>query len=424
MKKRVVKVVFVSTLTFFASSILLGAYGQGSSQWIRQFGTSSSDYANSITVDGQGNSWVAGHTYGALPGQASTGKQDAFVRKYDANGNELWTRQFGTSEIDYANSIAVDGTGNISVAGYTEGSFPGQASSGENDAFVGHYDANGNELWTRQFGTSGNDFAFSTAVDERGNIYVAGSIDGTLPGQASTGKQDAFVRKYDPNGNELWTRQFGTGSLDRAHSITVDGRGNIWVAGYTEGTLGQASAGDRDAFVRKYDPNGNELWTRQFGTSNSDEANSIAVDDMGSVWVAGDTDGTFPGQSSVGQYDAFVRKYDANGNELWTRQFGTSDLEQVNSIAHESGSIWVAGFTMGSLPSQSWSGSADAFVRLYEPNGNELWTYQFGSRDDDRALSIAVDGRGNVWVAGFTNEVLPGQSSAGSYDAFVFKYGR
>ncbi len=367
MKKRVVKVVFVSTLTFFASSILLGAYGQGSSQWIRQFGTSSSDYANSITVDGQGNSWVAGHTYGALPGQASTGKQDAFVRKYDANGNELWTRQFGTSEIDYANSIAVDRTGNISVAGYTEGSFPGQASSGENDAFVGHYDANGNELWTRQFGTSGNDFAFSTAVDERGNIYVAGSIDGTLPGQASTGKQDAFVRKYDPNGNELWTRQFGTGSLDRAHSITVDGRGNIWVAGYTEGTLGQASAGDRDAFVRKYD---------------------------------------------------------ANGNELWTRQFGTSDLEQVNSIAHESGSIWVAGFTMGSLPSQSWSGSADAFVRLYEPNGNELWTYQFGSRDDDRALSIAVDGRGNVWVAGFTNEVLPGQSSAGSYDAFVFKYGR
>jgi len=82
MKKRVGKVVLLGTLTSFASSILLGAYGSHSIEWTRQFGTPANEVADSIAVDGQGNAWVAGYTTGALPGQSGAGGLDAFVLKY------------------------------------------------------------------------------------------------------------------------------------------------------------------------------------------------------------------------------------------------------------------------------------------------------------------------------------------------------
>src|SRR5262249_59490266 len=121
------------------------------------------------------------------------------------------------------------------------------------------------------------DLAFGVAVDASG-VYVAGDTDGTLPGQTGAGGRDAFVRKYDGAGNQLWTRQFGTsGFFDSALGVAVDASGGF-VAGFIDGTLpGQTSAGDIDAYVRKYDAAGNELWTRQFGTSAHDFASRVAL---------------------------------------------------------------------------------------------------------------------------------------------------
>ena len=101
--------------------------------------------------------------------------------------------------------------------------------------------------------------------------------------------------------------------LMRANGVAVDASGSIYVAGTTEGTLpGQNNApGAGDAFLRKYDANGTELWTRQFGTPKFDDALAVAVDASGSIYVAGRTFGAFPGQNYAGGADAFVRKYDA-----------------------------------------------------------------------------------------------------------------
>ena len=116
------------------------------------------------------------------------------MRKWDAAGNELWTRQFGSIGTDSAKAILVDASG-VYVAGYAQNALPGQSSPGNYDAFVRKYDAAGNELWTRKFGTTGIERAFDLAIDATG-VYVAGSIDGgVLPGQSSGGPPDAFVRK-------------------------------------------------------------------------------------------------------------------------------------------------------------------------------------------------------------------------------------
>src|SRR5205085_2866670 len=201
--------------------------------------------------------------------------------------------------------------------------------------------------WLRQFGSDfqgsgqGPDPARAVAAD--GSVYVAGDLPRALPGQTSAGGIDAYVRKYDAAGNELWTRQFGTGGADCVGAVAVDASG-VYVAGYTHGTLpGQSSAGDEDAFVRKYDAAGNELWTRQFGAFGTERAFGVAADGSG-VYVAGVTAGTppLPGQTSLGFADAFVRKYDAAGNELWTRQFGAAGPDIANGIAVVASGVYVA----------------------------------------------------------------------------------
>ena len=125
--------------------------------------------------------------------------------------------------------------------------------------------------WMRQFGGTAPANDMAQATDTEGNLYVVGYTSGAMPGQSRAGGvYDAFVRKYDPAGVELWTRQFGTTGDDRASGVAADASG-VYVVGYASGPLpGGVHAGLKDVFVRNYDPNGAELWTRQFGTPADD----------------------------------------------------------------------------------------------------------------------------------------------------------
>ena len=404
--------------------------------WAQAFGTVGDDQAKAVAVDTGGNIAVAGNVYGTasydstggLPGQTGAGEDDAFVRVVGTTGAERWTRQFGTPQLDHALGVAVDFSGSVTVVGETNGTLPGEKSAGSWDAFVRSYGSGGNVRWTHQFGTATTDTLDSVAVDGAGNIFVAGSTDGSLPGQVGTGARDSFVRAYSPDGTELWTRQFGTDAWTEALGIAVDRSGNVLVAGDTEGALpGQSNAGLRDAFVRSYSPDGTERWTRQFGTGQWDEALGVAADSHGNVIVAGDTRGALPGQTMVGDGDAFVRSYTPDGIERWTHQFGTPGTSIATSLAVDAADyVVVAGSTQGVLSGQTRVGGADVFLRDYGPDGADRWTRQFGSSEDDYAQGVAVDPAGKVVVAGTTNGVLTaGQPWGGDGfpDAFVAEFG-
>ena len=387
-----------------------------------QFGTPESDFASGVAIDETGNVYVVGDIQqGALPGQTSLGDADAYLRKYDGHGKELWTRQFGTQSQDGATGVSVDGAGNLYVVGFTRGAIAGQTGlvSVDYDAYLRKYDSDGNELWTRQFGTPRvlvEDFTSDVAVDGAGNVYVVGFTSGPLPGQANMGEDDVHLRKYD---SEV---------LDMANGVAIDGAGYVYVVGDIQlgGIPGRAGAGEGDAYLRKHDGDGNELWTRQFGSQSGPSASGVAVDGAGSVYVVGSASGALPGQTHSGSSDAYVRKYDGHGNELWTRQFGSRGVDRASGVVVDgAGNLYVLGTTRLSLPGQSnmdpVAGGSDVFIRKFDSDGNKVWTNQFGTQKRDAVAGVVVDGAGSLYVVGSTEGAFTGQTNSGLYDTFVLK---
>jgi hypothetical protein len=386
--------------------------------WVRQFGTGGLDEAKSVAIDSTGASYVVGETFGTLPGQTPAGTLDAFIRKYDPSGTEVWTRQFGAWERDIAWAVAVAPEGGTYVVGQTEGTLPGQHSAGGFDAFVRKYDASGTELWTRQFGGGGADVAAAVAVDDAGVVYVAGTTSSSLAEEARS--FDAFVRRYDAAGNEGWTRQFGTAGGDNARDVTVDDANRLLVAGSTEGALpGQVSGKGFDAFVASLDTDGKTLWIRQFGSTGDDFGVAVGVDRAGNVFVAGSAGENLSGRSFAGGRTAFLRQYDATGVPLWTDQFDTGAVDDAWDVGvADEGTAYLVGATERALPGQHAAGRIDAFVRQYGPGGRETWTRQYGTPEDDYALAVAMDESRGLVVAGSTRGALGGRSE-GNLDAYA-----
>lgn len=326
-------------------------------RWTRQFGTTSDDSASGVATDAAGNLYVAGLTSGDLDG-ANEGNGDAFIRSYDANGNVRWTRQFGTTAYENVYGIATDANGNVYATGQTDGVLGG-AQEGFGDAFIRSYDADGNVRWTRQFGTTQFETAYGIATDADGNVYATGYTNGGLDG-AQEGLGDAFIRSYDVDGNLRWTRQFGTTALDLAIGVATDADGYVYIVGHTYGDLDGTNEGDRDAFTRSYDGDGNVRWTRLYGATEYDGASGVATDAAGNVYVTAYTYG-------VGDGDAVVVSYDAAGDLRWTWLFGTAQEEEPSGIATDGdNSVYVAGYTLGDLDGTN-AGGVDAFVSSYGP---------------------------------------------------------
>jgi hypothetical protein len=133
------------------------------------------------------------------------------------------------------------------------------------------------------------------------------TTDGYTSGPQGGGSGDEGSSTASATGTVEWTRQLGTSSYDSAHDIATDSSGNVYVTGYTEGALDGSNAGAEDLFVVKYDSAGDRKWTKQLGTSASDEASGIATDSSGNVYVTGYTQGALDG-SNAGLWDLFVMK--------------------------------------------------------------------------------------------------------------------
>ncbi len=387
-------------------------------EWTRQLGTASYDGGTAVAADNWGNAYITGWTEGDLVA-ASAGTGDTFLAKYDGSGSLLWQRQLGTSDYEFNQEVASDWLGNAYTSGDTYGRFGG-ASAGNTDLFLAKYDDDGNQEWIRQLGSAGNDYNGGIVADALGQVYVTGWTEGDFAGP-SFGGQDVIVAKYSAAGNPQWRLQLGTSSHESGLGIAADNVGNVYISGVTNGELAGTSASVPGAFLAKYDGLANQVWIRQLGTGMGDVtvATAVTTDGLGNVYISGYTWGLL-GQASYGDSDAFVAKYDVTGSLQWIRQFGTNGYDTSESISADAlGNIFVAGTAGGSFSGGPTLIVPDAFVVQYDAAGNLLHVSQFGSNTHDSAHGVAADGFGRAYVAGLTYGDLAG--NLGNSDAFLVK---
>jgi len=329
------------------------------------------------------------------------------VKKYDPGGNLVWTRTDNANSDASANDVAIDASGNIAIVGVEDRTDIGQSLNW----MIRKYDPNGNIIWSRSYDSPGhsNDFAYRIAVDTTGNCVAVGyEFRGDI-GHLT----DWCINKYDVNGSLSWSRSYHNPSNKdaTAYDVATDASGNIAVVGYElRNDLGQS----RNWLILKYDSDGNFIWSRSYdGPMHTiDESYGVAMDASGNVVVAGGVDRADIFES----VNLLVRKYDPAGNLLWEREYNSpynlADEAFGVTVDNRTGDVVVVGW-------EHWnSGKTYWFTRKYDTDGNLLWhlLYSNPNTSEDSANDVAVDASGNVIVAGQI------ATASGDWDWMVLKY--
>lgn len=388
----------------------------------RQWGSPAWDGGTDVAVDAEGNIVVCGIAGGSLDRQPNLRQGDAFLTRFASDGTKLWTRQWGTKDVDAAWSVAIAKDQSIYAAGFVRGGLDINVRGVDTpaDAFLVKFDPQGNEIWTRPWGSPDSDTrALAVAVTDAG-VYVVGTTTGDFDG-SPLGGTDAFVRKYSSDGERLWGDQFGSAEVDFAYAVAVDAQGNAYVAGPTYGRVSSdPSEGASDAFLAKYSSDGKRVWLHQWGTSGDDFAQAMVVDAKGAAYMAGVTGGDLAG-SLRGDRDAFVIKVAPDGAPLWTHQWGSDQRDEAAAmVMDQAGDLWVTGQTRGAIDDAVPLGEFDLFVSRFDPSGERLGTTIQGTPVNDGASGIAVAPDGTLYAVGRTGGTFAAKSH-GQYDIILTK---
>jgi hypothetical protein len=460
-------------------------------QWGTYFGGNGIEWAHSVAVDGSGNVFVVGWTQssnfpladpggGAYFDNTLDGWRHAFIAKFSGSNLSLvWSTYFGGSGLDLAFSVAVDGSGDVFVVGLTESSsdFPledpdggayfDNTLDGGNDAFIAKFSGSDLSLvWSTYFGGSDYDGAFSIAVDGSGDVFVVGRTrssngfpladpgGGAYCDNTHDGNWDAFIAKFSGSDLSLeWSTYFGGSNWDQAASVAVDGSGNVFVVGLTQSSSGfplenpggayedRTLGGTQDAFIAKF--SGSDLsleWSTYFGGNRDDEANSVAVDGSGNVFVVGRTrssngfpladpgGGAYFGNTyNGGSVDAFIAKFSGSAlRPVWSTYYGGTSSDYTlgdRGVVAGAGFIAVVAMTYttnGSFPVANHSspcpggfyqgthgGDEDFAILTFDLNGVPLWrTFYGGSGHEESPAGVAIYST-YLYVVGHTPGSLP-----------------
>jgi hypothetical protein len=447
-----------------------GACATGALDWSKTFGGDGNQAGRAVAVDGAGNVVMVGRYDGSVDfgqgGPLTTNWWDLFVAKFSADGTPLWRKGFGDSSAltENVQAVALDEAGNIVIAGAFDGSvnfngtaLPSSGGIGKYDFFLAKLDSNGGYLWSKRFESISNSVLLAVAalaVDSDNNVFLGGSVlgpvdfgGGTL---AAQGDWDVFLASFDASGVYRWSKRFGGAQTDGGSAVATDPQGNVLLTGAFSANInfGQGplqSGGGWDAFVAKFDNDGNTLWADTWGDNLLQMGTSVAADPAGNVMVGGSNQGTvnFGGgpHSAPNTAEPFVVKLTAAGDYVWDKFAGNSVTDGwVTSMAClPNGSISAAGFIRGSADFGGGLltsvGNADAFALKLSPDGAHVWSQLYGStgvngtNTDDAVQGLALDPTsGSVLLTGYwgPGDINFGGSthSTASRDIFLVKLHR
>ncbi len=368
----------------------------------------------------------------------------------NATGNPLfsahtldWAYNTGAAGSSTVSDIVTDAKGNVFLTGNFQNAVDFDpdmdlhilTSAGDDDIFISKTSPSGDVLWAKRIGGPGADHANSIAMDNEGNVIVAGSFHETAdfdPGPnnfpLSAGTEgDAFITKLDENGEFIWAIKITGDKFNEIRSVKTDGMNAIVVTGLYEGTADfdptdgvfvHASKGQEDIFLAKYSPDGLLIWAHGIGGPGTDEGRGVTVTLTGNVWVAGHfsesvnfnpmpDDATLTAQ---GMEDIFIATYNAQGNYIRAMRIGGNENDEINGIHMDpAGNILLTGMFRGAVDFNpntftaflTSNGGDDGFVLKLSPSGTYVWARSFGGEENDKGIDISADYLGNTLVSGY-----------------------
>ncbi|MCX6180975.1 MAG: SBBP repeat-containing protein [Bacteroidetes bacterium] len=441
--------------------------------WSTFYGGNTYDDDPSTTIDKFGNLFIKAWTNsidfptynsGSYYLGSKAGSYDFTILKFSNSGVRLWATYYGGEYDDIAHDLACDIFGNLFIVGETISSnfpvqnagtfFQGTLSPNGGDAFILKFDNNGNRLWATFYGggimnsdPQAYDGATAIACDHKGNIFIFGnatSLDfptlnsgtyfqGTYAGGIYA---DIFVLKFDNIGNRLWATYAGGKNGDDAVDINVDINDNVIIAGHTRsidfplkdnGTFFQGSyAGVIDLFIMKFNNNGNILWSTYYGGSMDDVWPYIETDNAGNIFITGSTNSTdlplldagtfFQTTSNTGgiyESDVYILKFDSVGNRTWATYFGGNDVDQFPRLALDSCQNLYITFqsstsniptfplcTATGFNANKLTGYSDIVIARFNTSNDLQWSSYFGGNNVDHFATITIDTSNNLFIVG------------------------
>jgi hypothetical protein len=435
------------------------------------YGGGNDEYANEITIDEQGYTYITGHT-NSLNNIATSGTFqgsfnsvfDAFVAKFTPDGNRVWGTYLGGNSFDRAYGIDYN-NGHLYIVGSTFStnfSTPGihQENSFEDDAFVAKFDTTGNRIWCSYYGGDLHDFAAAVVTDSDENIYVTGhtlsSFNIATAGshlETYSGNSAAFLAKFTTNGALEWGTYYGN-SFEEGWGITLDSNEDPIFSGFTSSTIGISTpgshqpsiGGDMDAFLVKFNQNGVRQWGTYYGGTNADFGYEIDCDSDDNIYFVGGT--SSPNniyfnsgfQSSPASIDdGFVAKFDNDGNILWGTYIGGNEADYLYGVRnYVNDGVLIVGMTQSTNNIATTTayqdllgGQYDALVMKLSQNGDLEWGTYYGGSMSEEGKGIAIDPTNAYFtITGYTMSSSGVASSnafqenfgGGNYDAFVAKF--
>ena len=371
---------------------LIKTDANGDSLWTRTYGTINMDQGYSVQNTYDGGYIVTGRLYSDV-----TGTYDAYLLKTDENGDSIWAKTWGGTNGDFGNYVQQTSDGRYIIIGSTY-SF----GAGECDLWLIKTGFFLDTLWTNTYGGTGTDQGYAVQQTSDSCYIIAGNSNSFGAGGRSADSSDVYLIHTDADGDTIWTNTYGGAGDDQAMSVQEILGGYI-ITGFSN----SFGFDDYDVYLINTDDNGDTIWTKTYGGTGEEKSYSVQQPAEGGYIICG-----FSSSFGPGDDDVYLIRTDINGDTLWTKTYGGTGEDRGYSVQETvDGGYIICGYT-------SLFGSTDYDVYLIktDSSGNALWTKTYGSTGDERSYSVQELTEGGYIICGYSNSFGPGD-----YDIYLRK---